>query len=320
MNIPGFSGTVAVMSAVDVEFEQLWLPLWPFAADDYAQGIYRMARGDALQRRYVQTNPDAFSNLLVIDIDHSDSALRALSAARHHPMPTAVVENAHNGHAHAVWALSEPVTRTEYARRRPLAYAAAVTEGLRRAVDGDKGYNGLLTKNPTHDDWQTHWFGPRLRSLGELEADLGTLMPPKDWRRSRARHASPVGLSRNCSLFESARHWAYREVRCHFGDAAGLSAAIHEEAVLRNLAFAEPLPGSEVRAIAASISRWITTKSRMWVDGPIVYDATFSAIQSARGRKPRPQQVTTDNKRAANRTHGFQPTFQEAAMVQAALR
>ena len=31
--------------------------------------------------------------------------------------------------------------------------------------------------------------------------------------------------------------------------------------------------------------RWIITKSRMWADGPAVYEATFSTIQSARGRK-----------------------------------
>ncbi|MGO1264189.1 MAG: replication initiation protein, partial [Brevibacterium aurantiacum] len=34
--------------------------------------------------------------------------------------PNAIVENPANGHAHAVWALAEPVTRTEYARRKPL--------------------------------------------------------------------------------------------------------------------------------------------------------------------------------------------------------
>ena len=102
----------------------------------------------------------------MVDIDHSDAALRALSASRH-PMPTAVVENPANGHAHAVWALSEPVTRTEYARRKPLAFAAAVTEGLRRAVDGDQAYSGLITKNPTHDAWATHWMSSQLRSLDE---------------------------------------------------------------------------------------------------------------------------------------------------------
>lgn len=266
------------------EWDQMWLPLWPYASDDLLHGVYRMSRGDALGKRFIETNPQALSNLLVVDIDHPDAALRALSAA-HHPMPTAVVENPRNGHAHAVWALSEPVTRTEYARRKPLAYAAAVTEGLRRATDGDAAYSGLITKNPTHDDWHTHWMGSDLRSLDELAHGLGAHMPPPRWRESKARRAAPVGLGRNCALFESARHWAYREIRHHWHDPDGLAAAIHHEAGSRNTEFSEPLPASEVRAIAASIHRWIITHSRMWHDGPAVYEATFTTIQSARGKK-----------------------------------
>ncbi len=103
----------------------------------------------AITRRYVEANPTAISNLLVVDVDHADDAvLRAVSSVGSHPLPNAVVENPVNGHAHAVWAIAEAVTRTEYARRKPLAYAAAVTEGLRRALDGDAAYSGLMTKNP----------------------------------------------------------------------------------------------------------------------------------------------------------------------------
>lgn len=278
------------------EWDQLWLPLWPLASDDLVRGVYRTSRRDALGKRFIETNPHALSNLLVVDIDHPDAALRALSAA-HHPMPTAVVENPHNGHAHAVWALSEPVTRTEYARRKPLAYAAAVTEGLRRAVDGDQGYSGLLTKNPTHEAWLTHWIGPQLRSLDDLAHGLGSHMPPPRWRETKTRRANPVGLGRNCALFESARHWAYREIRNHWHDPTGLARAIHAEATTRNHEFAEPLPASEVRAIAASIHRWITTHSRMWHDGPAVYEATFTAIQSARGKKSSVARQERDEKR-----------------------
>lgn len=266
-------------------WDQLWLPLWPLASDELAQGVYRMARGQALQRRYIEANPRALSNLLVIDIDHPDAALRSMSTVGSHPMPTAVVENRSNGHAHAVWALSAPVARTDYARRKPLAYAAAVTEGLRRAVDGDQGYSGLLTKNPTHDAWACTWIGGSLYSLDQLRDELGHHMPPARWREAKTRRVNPVGLGRNCALFESARTWAYRELRRHFGDPVGLGAAILGETAIRNNDFSEPLPESEVRAIASSICRWITTRSRMWADGPAVYEATFTAMQSARGRK-----------------------------------
>lgn len=267
------------------QWDQMWLPRRPYATDDLLAGLYRMSRPAALGKRFIEANPAAVSNLLVVDIDHTDAVLRAVSTVGSHPMPNVIVENPRNGHAHAVWALAEPVTRTEYAHRAPLAYAAAVTEGLRRALDGDKAYSGLLTKNPTHTDWSGQLFTTHLRTLDQLAADLDTWMPPRDWRRTRARRADPIGLGRNCTLFESARHWAYRQIRHHFGDPAGLGAAIHTEATRLNTNFTEPLPPSEVHAIATSITRWITTRSRMWHDGPTTYEATFTTIQAARGRK-----------------------------------
>ncbi|MDJ0318670.1 primase C-terminal domain-containing protein [Arthrobacter antibioticus] len=108
-------------------------------------------------------------------------------------------------------------------------------------------------------------------------------MPPVSWQRTKRR--DPVGLGRNCTIFETARTWAYRELRHHFGDPSGLHRVINDEVHSLNATFSEPLPLSESKAIATSIHKWIITKSRMWQDGPAVYEATFSTIQSARGRK-----------------------------------
>lgn len=266
-------------------FEQLWLPLWPLASDNLREGIYRTSREKALDKRYIETNPDALSNLLVVDVDHDDALLRSLWE-RHDWLPNAVVENPLNGHAHAVWALAAPFARTEYAKRKPLAYAAAVTEGLRRSVDGDKGYSGLITKNPEHTAWDSHWITDKLYTLDELSFWLKEtgFMPPESWKRTRRK--SPIGLGRNCALFESARGWAYREIRHHFGDPDGLGRSIQATAqALNQELFSEPLPVAEVDQIARSIHRWIITESRMWADGPAVYEATFTAMQSARGKK-----------------------------------
>lgn len=194
------------------QWEQLWLPLWPLASDDLRLGIYRESRPNALTRRYIEANPQAVSNLLVVDIDHPDAVMRAMWN-RSDWLPNAIVENPQNGHAHAVWALSEPVTRTEYARRKPLAYATAITEGLRRSVDGDQGYSGLITKNPVHQSWEATWLTDHLYVLDELQSHLSNanFMPPNSWARSRRKN--PVGLGRNCDIFESARTWAYQEAR-----------------------------------------------------------------------------------------------------------
>ncbi|MBK4142144.1 hypothetical protein GWO54_06250 [Corynebacterium macginleyi] len=44
--------------------------------------------------------------------------------------------------------------------------------GLRRSVDGDKGYSGLMTKNPEHIAWNSHWA-----HLQRAEAPRSRLIP-----------------------------------------------------------------------------------------------------------------------------------------------
>ena len=273
-------------------WEQQWLPLWPLASDNLRDGIYRMSRESALGLRYIEANPRAVSNLLVVDIDHEDSALRAMWN-RHQWLPNAIVENPKNGHAHAVWALREAITRTEYARRKPLAFAAAVTEGLRRSVEGDQAYSGLITKNPTHEAWDTFWLTDHLYSLGELREHLDEagFMPAPGWARTRRRN--PVGLGRNCDIFESARTWAYRVARqirlrheyATMQDESELHEAITNEVHALNSEYSDPLRHSEAKAIAESIYRWITTHSDLWNDASSVSQASFTLIQSARAQK-----------------------------------
>lgn len=119
-------------------------------------------------------------------------------------------------------------------------------------------------------------------------------MPPESWRRTRRRN--PVGLSRNCTIFETARIWAYRDARrirqrheyAMPEDSTALLRIVTERVHDLNNEFSEPLSASETKAIAASIHRWITTRFYGWTDARTVNQATFSAIQSACGRRARP--------------------------------
>lgn len=277
-------------------WDRIWLPRRPLATDDPTTGLTRTSRTLALDRRLIETNPAALTSLLAVDVDHPDALIRALWD-RADWLPTVVTENPGNGHAHAIWALTAPVATTEYAHRRPLALAAAVTEGLRRSVDGDPAFGGLITKNPLNQDWIAHWVTSHTYGLNELAGHLddADLMPPTSWRR--ARRKNPVGLGRNCCLFETARTWAYREARHHWGDPDGLHRAITSTVRDLNQNFSDPLPSSETRAIATSIHKWITTKSRIWKDGPATYEATFITIQSARGKKSRASRWSASEKR-----------------------
>src|SRR5699024_5743134 len=96
---------------------------------------------------------------------------------------------------------------------------------------------------------------------------------------------NPVGLGRNCSIFETARTWAYRELRHHFGDSHGFYLAVSHHVHELNGEFTEALPANEAHQVATSIHKWIIIQSSMWADGHTVYEATFTTIQAARGRK-----------------------------------
>ena len=272
------------------QWEQLWLPLWPLASNELGRGLFRTSRPNALDKRYIEANPQALSNLLIVDIDHSDAALRAVWGA-HAMMPNVVVENPANGHAHAIWGLKEPVTRTEYARRKPLAFAATVTEGLRRRVDGDAGYSGLITKNPEHHDWNAEFWTDELYSLAQLANALGDYMPAPSWTRRHRRDA--IGLGRNTSIFGQARTFTYpaaKRIRQRSEyprpeDYQRLELAISTEVDLLNAGYSEPLPDSEARAISRSIYKWTTTKFYGWTDTRSKQQAKQTAWQQHRSQK-----------------------------------
>jgi hypothetical protein len=272
------------------EFGNWWMTAWqphrPYATDHLADGISRMGRRQAAGKRYVQSNPTTSSGLMVVDVDHSDAALRLLSSVDNHPPANAIVETRSSGRAHGIWFLKTPVARTEMARIGPLRYAAAIDEGLRRAVGGDAGYAHLLVKNPLHSDWVVHDVHRHLWELKELEVQLGNHMPARDWQRAAARDPAGVaGLGRNCLLFTSCRRWAYREVRHHFGNPDGFAVAVQARVRLENRAFDNPLPRAEADGIARSISKWIISRSQLWRQGAEAYGSTFVEIQTARSRK-----------------------------------
>lgn len=237
-------------------WEQNWLPQVPFATDDLLDGIWRVERNRALGMKYIQANGSRLANTLTVDIDHSDAELRAMSCSA---QPNIIATNPQNGHAHAMWMIQEPVTTTDMGSYRALKYLTSVTEGLRRAVDGDVGFAGLMTRNPTHSAWQTVWFNPDLWELRGLEMKLGGCMPPKGWRR-RSDSPDISGLGRNCALFDEARQWSYRAAKHYRGDRRGLEMAIQARVDELNTAFPVPLPQMEARTIAKSIHKWIVKR------------------------------------------------------------
>ncbi|WP_224392907.1 replication initiation protein [Pseudonocardia sp. ICBG1293] len=282
---PGYPVGGLPFEAAREIWERLWTSRYPLAADAFDDGVWRQTREEAMTRMHVETHPKHVWGLIGQDVDHPDGALRALSSTGNHPMPNVIIENPVNGHAHLGWTLTVPVTTTNYGSRRSVRLGLAVEEALRVAVGGDPAYTGRLIKNPFHPRWLTHWIHRETRTLNQLVPTLAAAghMPTRGWHARRRRE--PVGYSRNETLFHAVRHFAYREMRHHWGDPDSYRAAIAREVGIRNADFGIPLGANELGHLARSISDWTINYSRMWNDGPAAYDATFSAIQAARGRK-----------------------------------
>ena len=72
---------------------------------------------------------------------------------------------------HLIYLLTAPVAVSDVARIQPVLFMAAIQEGLRRALEADRGYAGVVVKNPAHKHWQTHTWRAEPYLLEELAAE-----------------------------------------------------------------------------------------------------------------------------------------------------
>lgn len=250
------------------------LPRRPFATNDYEQGQRRCGWETAAGMRSIQINPPGMTHWLIFDCDHADNE-RWRSAGL--PEPTFTTINPRNGHHHVVYRLAAPVCVSDKARAAPIRYLSAIREAMRRALGGDPSYSGLLTKNPLHGEWSV--VRPQampLYTLAELAKGLKLGEPSNECRpRDEACPSlSDVDIgSRNRSLFDTLRLWAYSQ--------ANSEAEIDDYAHACNSRLRTPLDHREVVGIARSVSRYCRRNRH----GARKTSPTFSARQSARGKK-----------------------------------
>jgi len=273
------------------------LPHKPYCTDDLEAGLLIRQAKTAITKRYIQHNSPAFVSWLVMDCDYPD----ALGHIGFNPLPLPNIAaiNRANGHSHLFYGLTNPVTRTNQARQKPLRYLASVEFALKTSLGADLGYAGLMSKNPLHAHWLVTELRPTLWDLGEL-ADYLTL-PAK-----LPKAAELVGLGRNCTLFEKARRQAYASVLAYrlAGDVEGFRSHVLALCQALNV-FPEPLPSSEIRATAKSIANWTWKRytgrlsAEAWAEH--VKATHTPEIQAERGRKGglkggRPKTTTANGK------------------------
>jgi len=234
---------------MQLDLFKLSLPKKPYCSNDLSQGLIIRNTSQALQRKYIQHNHINSKTWLSFDIDRQ-TCIDEITDDLNLPCPTLLIQNKQNGHAHALYALDIPVHLNESSSIKAVRFAAAVDTSLSGALDADPNYVGLITKNPFSDYWQTYDVGPSY--------DLHDLSEYVDLQSDRRRALDNVGLGRNCNLFDSVRRSAYQAIN----SMRGLGFDKWAQHVLRaaesfNNQFAAPLPWSEVKSVAKSVSAWV---------------------------------------------------------------
>jgi len=225
----------------------------PYCADDLLYGLQIRSKKTAIKMQYIQGNQPCMIHYFFFDIDRAEAVMAWHDANL--PMPYWTAQTQKNGHAHICYKLEIPLCTSELASQKAISYAAKIQAGLANKLGADVGYSHLITKNPFHPDWRTTFWTERAYTLDYL-ADFVEL--PK--KLSKKQEVS--GLGRNCTLFDTVRKWAYKAVRDYLHHHSSLT---WEKAVLTHLEalnreFKEPLPYSEIKATARSISNYCWKK------------------------------------------------------------
>lgn len=214
---------------------------------------------------------------MILDIDQPAAAFAWQDLVA---TPNFVTINKKNSHAHLAWSLKAGVSKTSAARIGPLRYLAAVEQGYTIILDADPGFTGLITKNPLSDKWRTWEIHGHAYELGELAdfIDLSALKPQQPGAVS--------GLGRNCTLFDTARQWAYRAVSQYWSRSeTDWHSAVLSQCQAINMGFMAPLPASEVSATARSIAKWVWRHHTPKTRAALIQRTHTSALQAQRGKQ-----------------------------------
>lgn len=224
------------------------LPYKPYCADELGV-TYIRPKKTAIDKKYLQVNQPQLVTYLVFDIDRQGGVLSWYDNDL--PPPYWSSKNPDNGHAHIAYRLKIPFCTSDIAHREPIRYAAAIESAMIQRLKADRGFAGLLTKNPLHSHWQNEFWT-------EYEYTLDELADYLDLKGHPLRGHEVSGLGRNCELFDSTRQWAYRAIREYWSPnyKRKWNDAVYDKVESTNSQFNVPLPVSEVKAIAKSIANW----------------------------------------------------------------
>jgi hypothetical protein len=238
-----------------LNFFQNSLPKKPYCTDQLAYGLLIRSLSSAINYRYIQYNQPNAITWLVMDIDHEDTYIDDLN-----PKPNIIAYNRENNRCHAFYALETAVHKNLDSSIKALNYLAAVQYALTEKLKGDHAFSGLICKNPLSDHWRVELVHDNLWDLDYLSEFLD-LTPQRMKEQSQRMKDNPVGLGRNCFIFQDCKEWSYKSVR-EFLDLGPRewSEEVRKRCHGLNNGFEAPLMSIEVEHIAKSIYSWVWDK------------------------------------------------------------
>lgn len=256
-----------------------YLPRRPYHTDDLTSGLKINKKEKAKFARLIQPNGPTHRYWMVFDLDRADAGMHWDHVGA--PAPNLIARNPANGHAHLLYLLQTPIRTAMDGKTAPLRYAAAIEAGLRNRLGADRGYSGLICKNPINAHWMVHQWQANPYTLDDL-ADYIDLTPEK----AREKPVEDYGLGRNCMLFDELRAWAYKAIRSQDSpDYNQWLNACFDRATGYNVNFTTPLDISEVKHTAKSVAKWTHRNFNRRTFDDYVARTHTSEIQAIRGRK-----------------------------------
>lgn len=228
--------------------------------------------------QYLQANPPWGCARMVFDVDRAGESAFSWEQANL-PEPSWSTVNRATGNCHLVYELKAPVllhSATHAVRPKPVRLLSIIEANFRQRLQADRGYGGLITRNPVHPKWRVLRSGMlyELQHLGDYVPDAFKL-PAKGSLEAAA--VNLLGLQRNVELFDALRAWAYVAIGTVDGGYGQWVRDVMYAADDLNGRFKHPL-GTEVSYVARSVAKWVWDNRR-------AASAAFTALQASRGKR-----------------------------------
>lgn len=218
-----------------------------------------------LDKLYIEINPLNSYEWIVIDCDYDVPYYEDMPV-----VPNYIVRNPENNKAHLFFKI-DAVHRNNNSSYKAQEFYHSVRIALTILFKGDLGFSQVLCKNPLVDDfWRVDYIHDQEFELSEL-SDHCDFLPR---HLHKAKNLDDLGLGRNCEIFEKVRHKAYK-----LPINENLFDKIYYLCQQENMLFSIPLIDKEVRGIAKSITKYVSS-----LDNKFWYQRLVEK-QSERGKK-----------------------------------